>query len=446
MSFRLRVTLLVAAAVAASAIAAAAVMYVMVQGRLLTEFDGTLQDTANSARLQGPRPDDRFPGRSGGTLFLSGRPDIFAQIVDATGAVTSADGTAAPALVTSEIKAVASGQRSESYADITVQNVHWRLYAVSLGPGRALELARPLTEIESALASTRLALVGLALAAAVLGAGLAALIARTALRPVAILTATVEEVTKTRDLSRRVAAQGRDELSRLGTSFDAMLGQLETSLRSQRQLVADASHELRTPLTSLRTNLELLERGQPTDPIERQQLLGDLVSQIERLTTLVGDLIEVARDEETPMPFEELKLDEVVHEVVDDVSFRYPRVRFNVTSSPSSINGVKVRVARAITNLLDNAAKYSPAGATVDVTVANGEISVRDHGPGVAAEDASRVFDRFWRSNDARHLPGSGLGLSIVKDVAESHGGSVTLERPIDGGGGARFRLRLKGA
>ncbi len=279
-----------------------------------------------------------------------------------------------------------------------------------------------------------------------MAAALGALIGRAALAPVKRLTATVEEVTKTRDLSRRVAAQGRDELSRLGTSFDAMLGQLETSLRSQRQLVADASHELRTPLTSLRTNLELLERGQPTDPVERQQLLGDLVTQMERMTTLVGDLIEVAREEETPMPFEELQLEEIVHEVVDDMSFRYPKVHFNVTSAPSSINGVKVRVARAITNLLDNAAKYSPPGATVDVAVANGEISVRDHGPGVAAEDATRVFDRFWRSNDARHLPGSGLGLSIVKDVAESHGGSVTLERPIDGGGGARFRLRLKGA
>jgi two-component system, OmpR family, sensor histidine kinase MprB len=448
LSFRLRLTLLVAAAVAASAIAAAAVMYVMVQGRLLTEFDGTLQDTANSARVLGPRPDDRFGGRpgGGGTLLLSGRPDIFAQIVDSSGNVTSADGQPAPGLVTSEIKAVASGQRSESYADITIDNKHWRAYAIPLGPGRALELARPLTEIDAALASTRLALVGLALAAAILGAALAAIIARTALRPVAKLTATVEEVTRTRDLSRRVAAEGRDELSRLGTSFDAMLGQLETSLRSQRQLVADASHELRTPLTSLRTNLELLERGQPTDPVERQQLLGDLVIQMERMTTLVGDLIEVAREEESPMPFEKLQLEEIVQEVVDDMSFRYPKVHFNVTSSPSTINGVKVRVARAITNLLDNAAKYSPPGATVDVAVANGEISVRDHGPGVTAEDATRVFDRFWRSNDARHLPGSGLGLAIVKDVAESHGGSVTLERPIDGGGGARFRLRLKGA
>src|SRR5207248_10962871 len=137
---------------------------------------------------------------------------------------------------------------------------------------------------------------------------------------------------------------------------------------------------------------------------------------------------------------------EVVHEVVDDVSFRYPKVRFNVTASPSTINGVKVRVARAITNLLDNAAKYSPSGSTVDVSVANGEISVRDHGPGIAAEDAPRVFDRFWRSNDARHLPGSGLGLSIVKDVAYSHGVYVTFERLIDGAAGPRFRLLLKGA
>lgn len=445
MSFRLRLTVLVAAAVAVSAIAAAAVMYVMVQGQLLKAFDDTLTDTANSAQVLGPRSDPRFPSRSG-TLLLSGRPDIFAQIVDGSGAVVSADGEPAPGLVSSEVREVASGQRTSAFADVTSENTHWRIYAVPLGPGRALELARPLTEIDAALASTRLALIGLALAAAVLAAALAAIVARAALRPVAKLTATVEDVTRTRDLSRRVAAKGGDELSRLGTSFDAMLGQLETSLRSQRQLVADASHELRTPLTSLRTNLELLERGQPEDPVERQQILGDLVRQMERMTLLVHDLLEVAREEDSPMPFEKLQLDEVVHEVVDDVSFRYPKVHFNVTSVPSSINGVKVRVARAITNLLDNAAKYSPPGATVDVTVANGEVSVRDHGPGVSPEDASRVFDRFWRSNDARQLPGSGLGLSIVKDVAESHGGSVTLERPIDGGGGARFRLRLKSA
>jgi two-component system sensor histidine kinase MprB len=441
-SFRLRVTLFIAAAVAVAAIGASVAMYLVVQDRLIEQVDQNLQAAAS-----GPIREPGGPFRRGpGDQTVSNRLEVFGQIINAGGTVVQGDGGySIPALVTAEVKDVAAGKAAAFSATATSGDAHVRIYVKPI-QGGAIEVIQPLDLVDGALAQTRLLLIAFAAGAILLATALGALIGRAALAPVKRLTATVEEVTKTRDLSRRVAAQGRDELSRLGTSFDAMLGQLETSLRSQRQLVADASHELRTPLTSLRTNLELLERGQPTDPVERQQLLGDLVSQIERLTTLVGDLIEVARDEETPMPFEELQLDEVVHEVVDDVSFRYPKVRFNVTSAPSSIKGVKVRVARAITNLLDNAAKYSPPGATVDVAVANGEISVRDHGPGVAAEDATRVFDRFWRSNDARHLPGSGLGLSIVKDVAESHGGSVTLERPIDGGGGARFRLRLKGA
>ncbi len=441
MSFRLRVTLFTAAAVAVAAIGASVAMYFVVQDQLIMQVNKNLVAAA-SAPIREGGPFRRGPGDQ----TVSNRPEVFGQIINASGTVVQGDGGYSfPAMVTAEVKDVAAGKRPEFYATAVASDARFQIYVKPI-QGGAIEVVQELAPIDEALAQTRLLLIAFAGGAILLAAGLGALIGRAALAPVKRLTATVEEVTKTRDLSRRVAAQGRDELSRLGTSFDAMLGQLETSLRSQRQLVADASHELRTPLTALRTNLELLERGQPTDPVERQQLLGDLVTQMERLTTLVGDLIEVARDEETPMPFEELKLDEVVHEVVDDVSFRYPKVHFNVTASPTSINGVKVRVARAITNLLDNAAKYSPADATVDVMVANGEISVRDHGPGVAAEDATRVFDRFWRSNDARQLPGSGLGLSIVKDVAESHGGSVTLERPIDGGGGARFRLRLKGA
>jgi two-component system, OmpR family, sensor histidine kinase MprB len=442
-SFRLRVTLFIAAAVAVAAIGASVAMYLVVQDQLINQVDQNLQ-AATAGPIRGPGGPFR---RSSGDQMVSNRPEVFGQIINASGTVVQGDGGySIPALVTPEVKEVAAGNAPAFRATATASDgSRVRIYVKPI-QGGAIEVVQELVLVDAALAQTRLLLIAFAAGAILLATFLGALIGRAALAPVKRLTATVEEVTKTRDLSRRVAAQGRDELSRLGTSFDAMLGQLETSLRSQRQLVADASHELRTPLTSLRTNLELLERGQPTDPVERQQLLGDLVSQIERLTTLVGDLIEVAREEETPMPFEELQLDEVVHEVVDDVSFRYPRVRFNVASSPSSITGVKVRVARAITNLLDNAAKYSPPGGTVDVSVANGEISVRDHGPGVAAEDAPRVFDRFWRSNDARQLPGSGLGLSIVKDVAESHGGSVTFERPIDGGGGARFRLRLKGA
>jgi signal transduction histidine kinase len=170
-------------------------------------------------------------------------------------------------------------------------------------------------------------------------------------------------------------------------------------------------------------------------------VLVELVGQMERLSTLVADLIDLARDEEATLPIEDVRLDQVVADAIADVHGRYPRVRFEAALDEGTVRGVRPRIARAVTNLLDNAGKWSPAGGVVEVTVHGGEVSVRDHGPGVAPEDAPRVFDRFWRASNARSLPGSGLGLSIVKDVAESHGGSVSVEHAT--GGGARFRLRL---
>ena len=446
MSFRLRVTILTAAAVAVAAIAAGALMYLMVQQQIQSAFDDTLKTTANTARLGGPRPDDRFGGRAGGgQVFLSGRPDIFAQIVDTSGSIVGSDSQVgqSPELVTSQVLAVANGKSADGWSDVTTSTVHWRIYAVPFSPGHALEVARPLNEIDAALASTRFALIGLAITAAVLAALLGALIGRAVLTPLRRLNATVNDVTRTRDLSRRVAMTGGDEIANLAASFDGMLGALEVSLRQQRQLVADASHELRTPLTSLRTNLELLARGQPTDNAERQQVLVELVGQMERLSTLVADLIDLARDEEATLPIEDVRLDEVVADAITDVRGRYPQVRFEAVLEKAAVRGVRSRIARAVTNLLDNAGKWSPAGGVVEVTVNGGEVSVRDHGPGVAPEDAPRVFDRFWRASNARSLPGSGLGLSIVKDVAESHGGSVSVEHAT--GGGARFRLRLAG-
>ena len=445
MSFRLRVTILTAAAVAVAAIAAGAVMYIMVQQQLDAAFNDTLKTTAQTARLQGgPRPDDRFGGRgSNAVQYLSGRADIFAQIVDGSGAIVGWDPQAgqSPELVTSEVVAVANGKRADVFADVTTANGHFRVYAVPFTAGRAFQVARPLNEIDAALASTRFALLGLAITAALLAALMGALIGRAVLTPLRRLNETVNDVTRTRDLSRRVAMSGGDEIAHLAGSFDRMLTALEISLRQQRQLVADASHELRTPLTSLRTNLELLARGQPTDPADRQQVLVELVGQIERLSTLVGDLIDLARDEEAARPIEDVRLDEVVADAITDMRGRYPHVRFDAALDETTVRGVRPRIARAVTNLLDNAGKWSPASGVVEVTVHEGEVSVRDHGPGVTPEDAPRVFDRFWRASNARSLPGSGLGLSIVKDIAESHGGSVTLEQAS--GGGARFRLRL---
>jgi two-component system sensor histidine kinase MprB len=442
MSFRLRVTLLAAGAVAVAVIGAAVLMFLVLQQQLLAQVDKSLADAATNAQTQGPKrpegPGPRFgdPGQT-----VSGRGDVFAQSIDSSGRVIRADySQPVPALVTAAAKQVAAGQAQTTF-DVTIGDVPYRVLVVPLGGGTALELTYKMTDIDAVLEETRNRLVFLALGGVLLAAALGTVVARAALAPVERLTSVVEEVARTRDLSRRVAARGNDELSRLAASFNEMLGALEVSLRQQRQLVADASHELRTPLTSLRTNLELLARGHPTDETERHAVLADLVAQMERLSTLVADLIDLARDEEAELPVEDLRLDELVDDALAGVRGRYPNVTFALSSDPTVIQGVRSRISRAVTNLLDNAGKWSPAGGTVEVSVAAGEVSVRDHGPGVTPEDAPHVFDRFWRASSARHLPGSGLGLSIVKDVAEKHGGTVTLE-PAPGGG-ARFRLRL---
>ena len=445
MSFRLRLTALAATAVALAVVGAGTLMYAQMERELFSELDRSLN--ADAAVARGPEParvGDRFPFRAIGPAALALRPDVHAQVIDSSGRVLRADTRPVPALVTAEARAVAHDGNRTAFSTVKLEDTRVRVLAVPFGPNQALLITRSMDGIDRVLADTRTTLLIVALGGILLAAALGALVARTALAPVARLSATVEDVARTRDMSRRVAVTSRDELGRLGASFDAMLAALESSLRAQRQLVADASHELRTPLTSLRTNLELLARGQPTDELERQQMLRDLVSQMERLSTLVSDLIDLARDEETALPVEDVRLDSVVVDAIEDISQRYDSVRFTLQSMPSTVRGVRSRVARAVTNLLDNAAKWSPRDGVIEVTVGESEVVVRDHGPGIAAGDASRVFDRFWRAANARHLPGSGLGLAIVRDVAEAHGGSVVLERPADGG--ARFRLRLGSA
>jgi two-component system sensor histidine kinase MprB len=278
-----------------------------------------------------------------------------------------------------------------------------------------------------------------------LGTGLAAVaglvVARAGLAPVRRLTDTVEQITATGDLSRRIDVTSDDELGRLSARFDEMLDSIQALQSSQRQLVADASHELRTPLTSLRTNLEVLARGDGLSAAEREHLLHDVVAELEDLSVLVGDLTELARGsavDETP---EEVRLDEVAERALERARRRAPELDYRADLQPSVVRGTAARLDRAIGNLLDNAAKWSPAGSVVELTVADGTVVVRDHGSGIPAEDLPFVFDRFYRSAAGRSMPGSGLGLAIVRQVAESHGGSVTAENAD--GGGALFTLRF---
>lgn len=449
MPFSIRVAIMTAAAVAIAAIGASILMYFVLQTQLNSQFDNNLREAAATVKAPQQPGGGRRPGPGFPQSTLTGRADVAAQIITLTdetsGTVGRSSADPVTALVNEDAIAVAGGKKSEAWFDTTLEGSHLRVY-VTPGAQRstAIEVWGRMNDIDSALAETRLRLALVALGGVVLAGALGTLVARGALTPVRRLTNIVEQVARTRDLSQRVTSASPDELGRLAASFNVMLGELEQSVQQQRQLVADASHELRTPLTSLRTNLELLERGQPTDPVERQQVLTELVGQTERLSTLVSDLIDLARDEQAQLTVEDIHLEQVATEAIAEMRMRYPNVRFELDPSSTAVDvvrGVHSRILRAVTNLLDNAGKWSPPGGVVEVAVRGAEITVRDHGPGIAPEDETRVFDRFYRAPAARQLPGSGLGLAIVKDVAETHGGRVTLERPS--GGGAFFRLRL---
>src|SRR5207342_3558388 len=223
-------------------------------------------------------------------------------------------------------------------------------------------------------------------------------------------------------------------LTRLAASFNTMLAALEESSRAQRQLVADASHELRTPLTSLRTNIEVLAGERTLPPQDRERLLGDVVEQLGEMTTLIAELIELARAEQHPEGAEDVRLDLIAADAVQRARRDRPQIVFTTDIEESLVHGAPSTIERAVANLLDNAAKWSPDGGEV-------EVGVHDHGPGIAEEDLPYVFDRFYRASSARGLPGSGLGLAIVKQVAEAHGGQVVAERAD--GGGTLMRLRL---
>jgi two-component system sensor histidine kinase MprB len=309
--------------------------------------------------------------------------------------------------------------------------------------GGAVQIVRPLTEVDHTLGRVRTWLILIAGGGIAIAAAFGLLVARAALAPVRRLTETAETVTETGDLSQRIDVTGRDELARLAVSFNGMLAALEASTRAQRQLVADASHELRTPLTSLRTNIEVLASDRTLPPGERERLLNDVVEQLGEMTTLVSELIDLARGEQNPAEPEEVRLDLLAEDAVERARRNRPGIEFVTDLHESVVHGVPSTLERAVANLLDNAAKWSPAGGSVEVGVQDGTVTVRDHGPGIDDEDLPFVFDRFYRASSARGLPGSGLGLAIVRQVAQAHGGTVVAEQAD--GGGTRVVLRLNG-
>ena len=443
-----------ALAVGVAVLLAAGVAYAVVRGELRTQVDDQLLEQARLvqrvegrlrpeiARRQGrfdrPRPAERGPfGDIPAPPARRGGPAAYVQFVPAGADTRVALGTGPELPVDSHTRAVAKGEAGEFLADADVEGDHVRVLTVPLGRTGAIQLARSLESTDSVLARLRWVLLALVVGGIALAALLGRLTARHLVAPVTRVTEAARHIAQTEDLGRRIEVTSQDEVGELAARFNAMLDTLEGSIAAQRQLVADASHELRTPVTSLRTNIEVLAESDP-EPAERARVIADVQAQAEELSALVADLIELARGDQPSPALEDVRLDALVAEAIERAQRHAPDVEFRAELEPAVIEGVPDRLARAINNLLDNAARHSPL---VEVHAGPTGVRVRDHGAGIAPADLPHVFDRFYRGVDVRSRPGTGLGLAIVRQVAEQHGGTIGAANASDGG--AEFTLRL---
>ena len=511
MSFRRRITIAAAAAVAVAVVLASVITYVLVRRELRGEIDSSLRNRAQAFMHQahGPpqaivaalshsqagrqllaasrhnrtflisnrRRDRRREDRQGANataLVVStpsgpraipaplaelyrpipvrpGESGGFAQLVTGSGAPLSLPSSDIVLPVLAQTRALVRRGSGSALADATVDDQHLRVLSVGIAPGSAIELARSLTEVDSALNRVRVILVLMAAGGIALAAILGRFVAGAVVAPVRRLTRTAEHVAETQDLGQRIEFSGRDELSSLAQSFNAMLdalaetmGKLDASARTQRQLVADASHELRTPVTSVRTNIDVLhEQGDSLPASERKLLVADAAEQLDDLSVLIGDLIELAREDEPHEEPEELRFDTLVAEAIDRARRHSPAARFDATLEETLVRGVAARLDRAVANLLENAIKFAGTERAIEVRLTDGELTVRDHGPGLDPEELPHLFDRFYRGSAAHGRTGSGLGLAIVRQVADAHGGSVGAETAPEGGTIMRLRLPL---
>ncbi|MEU8957203.1 HAMP domain-containing sensor histidine kinase [Streptomyces sp. NPDC048518] len=450
---RSRLALLVATAVAVAVAAAAAVCWFVVRDALVDSLDDALSENrVQDTWVRGMIDDSGQCRRT--IVGQNEAPNLFkqtVQVVDQTGGSCVVLGTQ-PVELDQQDTEVARRDARNAFHDATASNgTKYRVFTYPLeGTPYAVSAARPLSEVEDTLNNLTLILVFVA-GIGVLGAGAAGLwVARTGLRPVDRLTAAVEHVARTEDLDLRIPVEGDDEIARLSESFNSMTASLASSRDLQQQLIADAGHELRTPLTSLRTNIELLARSEETGraipPEDRKALLASVTAQMTELAALIGDLQELSRPDaaDGSGKIQVIALHELTRAAIERARLRGPELTITAELAPWYVRAEPPAMERAIVNILDNAVKFSPPRGTVEVTLDRGHLTVRDHGPGIPADELPHVFDRFWRSPSARSLPGSGLGLSIVARTVHQCGGEVAL-RAADGGG-TEASVRLPGA
>ena len=441
LTLRARIALLTSVAVALAVAVTALSLFLTLRSQLYGQFEqdlitranagvnGALADPSQIARL----PADAFGG-SQWALLTSDRRLYIPQ------------GGEQPPVSDAEF-AVARGERTQSIRTLDEVGGSARLVAVPAAGGTALVLYESADSVDKALRNVGLVLLLIGFFGVVGAAAVGYAVARAGLRPVAELTAAAARVALTEDLIP-IDVRSNDEIGRLAESFNAMLASLDAGRERERRLVADAGHELRTPLTSIRTNLDLLAQtnslGAELPAPERAAVLADVRAQIVELGDLIGDLVQLSRGTPAGQADDLVELSVIVDRSIERVRRRAPGVAFDVDNQPWWVLGDETALERAVTNLLDNAAKWSPPGGTIFVRLADGQLTVQDEGPGIPEADLPKVFDRFFRSTSARGLPGSGLGLAIVAQTAGQHRGSVNASTAPSGG--ALLTLTLPGA
>ncbi len=447
MPLRRRLAIACASAVALAILLAAIVVYVVVRSQLFDQVDNELHSQAAlTPQLKCNAGGPPTPTAGGGAPIW--------QVVNGQAQVLCGDGNVTLPF-DSHVQAVANNQAGGYLQDVNIGGTVLRQLTVPISFGNqfgsvpaALQLARPLSPVENVLSELRVVLFLLCAGGIALAACLGRLAAGRVLAPLAEVAQTAQHITDTEDLTSRIQYHADDEVGQLATRFNAMIERLQgsraaldESVQAQRQLVADASHELRTPITSLRTNIEVLMAGDALSEADRHRLLADVLEQSEELSALIGDVIELARGDLPITTAEDIRLDRLVADSLTRAHRDFPDVRFESSLEPVVVDGVPERLARAVNNLLDNAAHHSAAGGVVEVIVDPRGVQVRDHGTGIDPADLPYVFDRFFRGANSRGRQGSGLGLAIVRQTAVQHGGSVEAVNAADGG--AEFTLRL---
>lgn len=431
-SLRVKIATAMAVLVLVATSVVGAISYRSTSARLIDEVDDSISEA--TALLVLSNDDKRFRIPARGLLGV-----YSVRVLNIRGETLNSSFDV-PLPVSDAASSVIGVDRGFDQSTVELGGERFRVHTVGVDAG-AVQVARSLGETDRVLRDVQRRTTFFVFIVSVLAAVVGWLLASTVAAPLRRLTRAASDVEQSGDLNVSLPEPGSDEVGRLGSAFASMLSALQRSRGEQQRLVQDAGHELRTPLTSLRTNLAVLRRHPDMAVDMQERILEDLDGEVGELTALVNELVAVASGDLADQPPEDLVLADVARRIAERVGRRRNRSVVVNVDDPAMVFAPLAGIERAITNLIENAAKFDQSGEEIRVDVDGGRLTVLDNGPGIPNEDLQLVFDRFHRATTSRTMPGSGLGLAIVREVIERHGGAVTAANRENGGAAIGFEL-----